>query len=1711
MPDDLANELQNTQRQLETFSKAATTAAQDTEAAWKKTYEMVKMGGTFAADFHPVTGAMRALTTSVAENVKGVKDFQTAVGATARSIGQANKELGVMVLEAKAGGVALDVVANRFKNIGKVGEEEFTRAGKAFKWLATEAKDTSFIATTKNIEAALERIGASNSKLLRVLGTGAGRIGQIITGPIGIALATATTVYDQFVGRAIQKSEELERTLKETAASFDGLATAASKAIAQTNSFTSSGIAARIGYGRGYGEAQFLTMMQGGATQRLTTSETTNLIAIAQAMADAQGKKFEEILSKVYRDASAEFIGKTGSERDSKIIGWMLATGARTGGGPTISGAFGSGLTRMGSTFRNTGGQFSRDFRDFLDTIVGPQGEFSPSPIGDMLPWNRPDISRGTRWQRFSRRAGKGISSLDDDINPLRILVKGLGDIEESITEWSGGALVRQGQRMARSDDALTVERGLQVQRAGYGRLRRLGAQQLLERADQARSLIAPQEETLTGMKLDLEFRKQIGDLPKIQAERTQLERQLFNLMDKQKDFGLTDKELKQYEDANDKLQELDAKAKKLLDLKKRNPQLIAAGLSPEEVRQREQGIAFVEGQIQSQYRPVAQQEYVARKAQAEKDRSRLSVQFGTAIGGSADIERAFRMRGVEESRIATEIQRLQREGARRPLTFEEAKKLQRLLTTQNTWEQSWADAEQVGSDQASQTYKSAREEYVRRKGELTPEEQKKAERQLLEMRSKATITGLSKRQLWQQKQAEEIAALTAEYQPKLEAQQLSGLQRQIDLFSAKGIVSTADQETLKGIAGVDPALIKKALADKDYGKLKEYTGGAFDSTKLKELVASGDLNTLLAAAKQPGTVEKQKIQTILGMSLENYKQNIARTDAKITPALIKTEVAQFQAKIQQATIEGALDPKTAESISQKIKSSDAATRYEGQQQFDLELKKNQAKITEAMMKFAPVQFEMATKSIQQAIQKASIGGIINVDQSKFLNDQLTTGGAIGRASVQRTLQLAQARKELEDEDKRLMLAGISRNVETNQGLPFAIGRATRRGYLSRQDQGMYSQLAATGDPLTQQAVRQNLELREQSYKQELQLTMQYANRRLDVIRNHYESAIQLEQVKLEGADRKDRFRLGYASDIAGIERQRVGIDRTVRGTLEEERQYQYGQSRRPIQNLMQLMSMFGGGSPELSMVTRLQDFSEQQRRQKEQDEERRRRDQESISTYRRTMGAAAGVGFSEGQMAQSEQGRKFLLEQLQAILPAMTRSGMGEGIQQRMGDLLDMNRGMALARMSAGERERRLRLTSVNKELSTFDQTMGSKYGSSEEALVGRAELLKKKRDLLADSGDVAGYQAAAKEYEAVLTKLPEKTKAALEDAQKASLIELKTSNKWLQAIYNVLREGDGQAGGGIGNEHDGRRVKVGDKKVKPREYGSLKPFSAVVATDEDRKAFSEAYKKITPSPYIEGGSFVKVHKQNKKVFIRGYSDEDRKDIIERSVARGASKKQAEDMTPGGGWKELNEERRSDQVIEIENSKIYDKWEAESKAGLFPGDRRWSKEESKARANDEINRRKLAREKNKEYLKKKYGYDSDKTWQDAKNIVDDSAARSQQIQDAVTFERGWWKSDEEKERDKKVEESKESLENFKKRTGYSAAVWAYEQAGKSDLGSSVSAPPEGAVIPKEFSNDLNGHIDKFGSFVDKMQNMQITVSVGQSATISPNGAGAYG
>lgn len=517
------------------------------------------------------------------------------------------------------------------------------------------------------------------------------------------------------------------------------------------------------------------------------------------------------------------------------------------------------------------------------------------------------------------------------------------------------------------------------------------------------------------------------------------------------------------------------------------------------------------------------------------------------------------------------------------------------------------------------------------------------------------------------------------------------------------------------------------------------------------------------------------------------------------------------------------------------------------------ELRKEQARVFDTVTKLS---FKLESKGVldrpeMQLLQESKK----RLDEINKLLSEKGAYGILGNQVQQLFGSLVVALKE--QQRTQIYPREISRRV----------GRLQEIGAITPSEAKFYSSAAQQYIKKDFDAMKIHLDnllnLKKQAFDQEVQATTQFADLQIKIIRDHYDAIIKIARARLTAIDRQDVFRLGYAQTVAGIEAQRTGIGTIRRGAAIEEEERAVAQERFQRGQFTQLMGIAGVPLPKgFQMAVGLRELQLQREQYDRQELERVQRLGDSVDKFSNTMDKVSEVGLTPQRLMQSEAGRQFYAQQLQDLLPAASRLGFGESVGGRLQQVLDARQRFALQTMQFGEAERETRLAQSGASLEELNRQFEGKQ-QTPEYLYRRAELLKERRDLLAEAGRPEEAATVQKQFMETYAKLSNEQKKAITDKQAAIKLAIESQTNIVRQIYDFLT-GRGKGGGGA------------------REKGGAGTGSRGATGGAQREYQSQFGKgpKLKGEPALVGGPFsgvtpYKGGKGDKQLSDAGYSNE--------------------------------------------------------------------------------------------------------------------------------------------------------------------------------------------------------------------------------------------
>lgn len=599
-------------------------------------------------------------------------------------------------------------------------------------------------------------------------------------------------------------------------------------------------------------------------------------------------------------------------------------------------------------------------------------------------------------------------------------------------------------------------------------------------------------------------------------------------------------------------------------------------------------------------------------------------------------------------------------------------------------------------------------------------------------------------------------------------------------------------------------------LSAEDEAKYNKYMGKAADAKTNEErekyIKWANDLRTV---------TKTQARRSALGLQSDQTRIKLQEAQMEIAGLQVPTQIAALGAR-------GIIDKSRVKEITDIT----AKNPYEAQ----IEVQKEQAKHKIALQKvdvsYIPRQRKL--EGVEMGVQARALGstGVMDEKSVTRVQDLVAKGDEVSLRHAQQILALTEKRYQIEESIVDLKIKEAQREG-VKQGLGLQMGVLQRQGSLSDEERWAIqanmeggTRAADKGAPVIQNI----LSVRKKMMDDELQFTVQYTQARMNIIKTHYDNAIQTERGKLEEADRKKAPELQYGRDVYGT--QQIMANAEVNRHAGED--YWRQQAREKIslkeqgQDLM--IGLAGGEVPRAVQMARSirdyrrrkKDFAREQARTKEADEA-------GIGAQIATEDALAKEGMPISELEKTEGGRDLRLQMLQQNQAAYSRRGINVEFDiKRLAREKQIQAGKKLAVEKSG---RDLQSKSIEEQIGVMEG--GLEKLKPEQQGKAKADLAEKYREASQHYLSI-GDTEKAKEYqgkqEKALEQVPEMLKRDFGDVQKQSLNELKTQTEVLKSINTALGGENPEAA-----KETGTGIESGEGEVSSKKTGAQK-FSAEI-----------------------------------------------------------------------------------------------------------------------------------------------------------------------------------------------------------------------------------------------------------------------------------------
>jgi hypothetical protein len=576
---------------------------------------------------------------------------------------------------------------------------------------------------------------------------------------------------------------------------------------------------------------------------------------------------------------------------------------------------------------------------------------------------------------------------------------------------------------------------------------------------------------------------------------------------------------------------------------------------------------------------------------------------------------------------------------------------------------------------------------------------------------------------------------------------------------------------------------------------------------------------------------------------IEERRKDVAAGETKYTPAALQEYEDKMEATTGKrvAEMEEAIVLSKRDLKEKQVEKALKLTRKESTKEIDESIKlakkdleeeeKRLSKLTSNLdptitNRLVEQSKALSSSGIKIAIKEAQVAGILSTEDQK--NIDVLSGGtdvlsSLGQKHITSILSMAQQRYS---QDLRSRISEVHRKNRPEIGkllLSQAAGMGIETGDIAGAMTGSNQELQNQADQI--------LNIRKQMFQKELAFTVQYTEARINVIKNHYDTSIMLEQGKLEAGSRKLGPAFGFAHDIYNTNQVRTQTGASVFGAYENLMNEQRTGRDLQEQGLDVAMAMVGGQVPVPIQRMRMM-----------------RRYQEAVARHERTVkfedrfakSQTGGIydvfnqlekqGVSSQEFLATPEGREMTLGMYQQALPSFIRQGKGDHAVGMIGALADKQRGFAGRKLVTANRIRGMEAKSIVEQISEMEKTfeeLGKKFGrklfdtpEGRLASIGLASKYQEAAQTFNQLGQPEKAEMYAKKYQEHLANVPGDLKSQYGKDLAVTNGILREQLLILKAIKASLTK----ASGGIPREDAQKTLEGADKKKEEIETAHKK-----------------------------------------------------------------------------------------------------------------------------------------------------------------------------------------------------------------------------------------------------------------------------------------------
>jgi hypothetical protein len=356
-------------------------------------------------------------------------------------------------------------------------------------------------------------------------------------------------------------------------------------------------------------------------------------------------------------------------------------------------------------------------------------------------------------------------------------------------------------------------------------------------------------------------------------------------------------------------------------------------------------------------------------------------------------------------------------------------------------------------------------------------------------------------------------------------------------------------------------------------------------------------------------------------------------------------------------------------------------------------------------------------------------------------------------------------------------------------------------GYLSRGDASeIGAGLNSQNDQVRQQA-QALLQLKKQASDQELQFTKQYLDARLKMISMHYDTAGQLEQLKLTGTDTKYAPQLNLAAHGQNIDRQMMGF----RGTIFDAGNQMISQGRkdRSLKEQEEDLELNISGLPqdprvvEERMRRNLEEAKKDNEWQKSAQNEQDKYQLGSFNDLQNQMFLGEGLPGVEPRgpsLRGTAQGRQMLMSSIQESIPSLMRQDPKAALaaMAQMQGLQQEERAFGFKRAQSELTIRGYQTESTERQIGAteeeYEKLNPQQRKQMAPGMVAQYERAQQHYAAIGDTEKVKEYAAKASETQ---QEIPANILAMKGREQEMMALQMEQASKTLEAMKQILEKG--------------------------------------------------------------------------------------------------------------------------------------------------------------------------------------------------------------------------------------------------------------------------------------------------------------------------------